>query len=41
MGTIVIPGTELAAKDVDVDDTLYYTLQEVTPVSASPVPTYY
>ncbi|XP_049993743.1 cadherin-related family member 5 isoform X2 [Alexandromys fortis] len=35
VGTIVIPGTELAAKDVDVDDTLYYTLQEVTPNASS------
>lgn len=41
VGTTVIPGTELAAKDADVHDTLYYTLQEVTPVSASPVPTLY
>ncbi|XP_040607458.1 cadherin-related family member 5 isoform X3 [Mesocricetus auratus] len=31
VGTIVIPGTELEAKDADKDDTLFYTLQEVTP----------
>ncbi|MEJ1273646.1 cadherin-related family member 5 [Cricetulus griseus] len=41
VGSIVIPGTELEAKDADKDDTLIYTLQEVTPVSASPVPTHY
>nr|XP_048314351.1 cadherin-related family member 5 isoform X2 [Myodes glareolus] len=35
VGTTVIPGTELAAKDADVDDTLYYTLQEVTPNASS------
>ncbi|XP_057635440.1 cadherin-related family member 5 isoform X3 [Chionomys nivalis] len=35
VGTIVIPATELAAKDADVDDTLYYTLQEVTPNASS------
>lgn len=41
MGTTVIPEAELEAKDADKDDILYYTLQEVTPVSASPVPTHY
>lgn len=34
MGTTVIPGTELEATDADKDDILFYTLQEVTPVSA-------
>ncbi|XP_036061601.1 cadherin-related family member 5 [Onychomys torridus] len=31
VGTTVIPETELEAKDADKDDTLFYTLQEVTP----------
>ncbi|XP_075828855.1 cadherin-related family member 5 isoform X4 [Microtus pennsylvanicus] len=35
VGTVVIPGTELAADDVDKADTLYYTLQEVTPNASS------
>ncbi|KAH0508000.1 Cadherin-related family member 5 [Microtus ochrogaster] len=35
VGTVVIPGTELAAEDPDKDDTLYYTLQEVTPNASS------
>ncbi|XP_041522383.1 cadherin-related family member 5 isoform X2 [Microtus oregoni] len=35
VGTVVIPGTELAAEDADEDDTLYYTLQEVTPNASS------
>ncbi|XP_051049318.1 cadherin-related family member 5 [Phodopus roborovskii] len=38
VGTIIIPGTELEAKDADKEDTLIYTLQEVTPVSAPPSP---
>lgn len=38
MNTIVIPETELKATDADKDDILVYTLQEVTPVSASPSP---
>lgn len=38
MNSIVVPETELKATDKDTDDTLYYTLQEVTPVSASPSP---
>ncbi|EGW05536.1 Mucin and cadherin-like protein [Cricetulus griseus] len=35
VGSIVIPGTELEAKDADKDDTLIYTLQEVTPDASS------
>ncbi|CAO2583862.1 Cadherin-related family member 5 [Lemmus lemmus] len=35
VGTTVIPGIELAATDADVDDTLYYTLLEVTPEASS------
>ncbi|XP_038166348.1 cadherin-related family member 5 isoform X2 [Arvicola amphibius] len=35
VGTTVIPGTELAAEDADLDDMLYYTLQEVTPNASS------
>lgn len=38
VNTIVIPETELKATDADKDDILVYTLQEVTPVSASPSP---
>lgn len=33
MNTTVIPETELEAQDLDKDDVLFYTLQEVTPVS--------
>lgn len=33
MNTTVIPETELEAQDPDKDDVLFYTLQEVTPVS--------
>ncbi|XP_052568408.1 cadherin-related family member 5 [Peromyscus californicus insignis] len=35
VGTTVIPETELEAKDADKDDTLFYTLQEVTPNASS------
>ncbi|OBS70872.1 hypothetical protein A6R68_00541, partial [Neotoma lepida] len=35
VGTTVIPGTELEATDADKDDTLFYTLQEVTPNATS------
>ncbi|CAH6793343.1 Cdhr5 [Phodopus roborovskii] len=35
VGTIIIPGTELEAKDADKEDTLIYTLQEVTPNASS------
>lgn len=38
VNTIVIPETELKATDADIDDTLVYTLQEVTPVGAPPPP---
>uniref|UniRef100_G1LVV8 Cadherin-related family member 5 n=1 Tax=Ailuropoda melanoleuca TaxID=9646 RepID=G1LVV8_AILME len=31
VNTTVIPGTELEAQDLDKDDILFYTLQEVTP----------
>lgn len=34
MNTTVIPETQLEAQDLDKDDTLFYTLQEVTPVRA-------
>lgn len=36
--TTVIPEIELKATDADKGDILVYTLQEVTPVSASPSP---
>lgn len=38
MNTTVIPETQLKATDADINDILVYTLQEVTPVSASPAP---
>lgn len=38
MNTTVIPETELEAQDLDKDDILFYTLQEVTPVSVTPPP---
>ncbi|KAM6159444.1 cadherin-related family member 5 [Rhynchocyon petersi] len=31
VNSVVIPETELAAKDLDKDDLLFYTLQEITP----------
>lgn len=36
VNTIVIPQEELAATDLDKNDILFYTLQEVTPVSTPP-----
>ena len=36
VNTTVIPETQLKATDADINDILVYTLQEVTPVSASP-----
>lgn len=36
VNTIVIPQEELAATDLDKSDILFYTLQEVTPVSTPP-----
>jgi hypothetical protein len=38
VNTTVIPETQLKATDADINDILVYTLQEVTPVSASPAP---
>lgn len=35
MNTTVIPETQLEAQDLDKDDTLFYTLQEVTPGASS------
>lgn len=38
VNAVVIPETELKAQDLDKDDVLFYTLQEVTPVSAPSPP---
>ncbi|EPQ03357.1 Cadherin-related family member 5 [Myotis brandtii] len=38
VNTTVIPQEELAATDLDKNDILFYTLQEVTPVSTPPSP---